>query len=127
MRVLGRRSNETAQHLFPSVSGSHSVPRLNPVLFLLSLILAHSFLWLCNFVHWQPPMQWVRGRHVVGWFWKSILGIGFSCYVLVFVLACQKTVVRPNLTRLASLVMSPILIKLIKYEMTCGDKVVIIQ
>ena len=42
-------------------------------------------------------------------------------------LACQKTVVRPNLTRPPSLVMSPILIRLIKYEMTCGDKVVIIQ
>ena len=37
----------------------------------------------------------------------------------------MKTVVSPNLT-LAALLCPQILIKLIKYEMTCGDKVAII-
>ena len=70
----------------------------------------------------------MRGRHVVGWFWKSILGIGFGCYGNLFEhwISLSKTVVRPNLILSPILVMSPILIKLIKYEMTCGDKVVII-
>ena len=121
MRVVGRWSNETSPAPVSLCFWFTLCAKVEP-----SVVPSFSFS-ICNFVHWQPPMQWVRGRHVVGWFWKSILGIGFSCYVLVFVLACQKTVVRPSLTRPPSLVMSPILIKLIKYEMTCGDKVVIIQ